>query len=110
MVAGTAIGAFGTHLYQRGRFDNKAITTAESASMMAASAIAKIDLLGRELNEHRIHDAAMFARLETLATEGRNAITGAENRLSKSLDDFSAELKAMGHRVDRLLEGARFTG
>lgn len=103
-AACVAAGATGRHIYGWINHESTVAARANSAEGLATAAIAKLEMFGRELSDHRVEDAKQFARLETMTTEASRAQLAAETRMTNAIQEVSRELRAMGSRIDRFLE------
>jgi hypothetical protein len=84
------------------------ITLAQSASngaeAAAGAALGKCELLGTDFHNHRVDTAARVAEINAKADNAAAAITHAEHRLAKAMDDFGGRLDKVVERLDRMLE------
>jgi hypothetical protein len=109
-----AVGAGGRAVFDR--FLGRAITDtnvitkikeahalADSAYMLAQTAIGKSDLYQRELQEHRVEDARAFAKLEAYASANSHAIADAENRITEAMNNIATQIGGITRRIDDLM-------
>lgn len=68
---------------------------AKTAELMSTSAVAKIDLLVREINESKVETISRISGLEATARTTTASLAQAETRLAKSIED-------MGDKLDNL--------
>jgi hypothetical protein len=80
-----------------------AIERAKNADLLASSAFAKSELLGREMNDSRIEAAAKIAALEAMAQATSRSLVQAETRLAKSIDDLGEKMDHLGDTIFRTL-------
>ena len=70
---------------------------AKSANLMATTAVAKIDIVVREINDNRVDMASRISGLEATTRTTTASLAQAETRLAKSIED-------MGEKIDHLSE------
>ena len=95
----TAVGAFIVFWMMIG----KRLATGEAAYDAAISAEKKADVLGQQLNDHRVKTASDVSELRTIASETAKTLTSAEMRLVKSIDDLGARFDHFTDRLDSVL-------
>jgi hypothetical protein len=76
---------------------------AKNADLIASTAVAKCELLGREMNDSRIEAAAKIAALEAMAQATSRSLVQAETRLAKSIDDLGEKMDHLGDTIIRTL-------
>lgn len=84
--------------------DNKAQTAedrAKGADLLAATALAKYEIVNTELNAHKVQTAAKVATLEATMEATARSLIQAETRLVKSLEDMQ---KSMDHLSDTIIK------
>src|SRR3954451_3530940 len=94
--AGGSVIAIVTFWMNRGKAEADALTRADGAHSVAATALAKSDLVAAQLAEARIEFARDYASHRDLAA--------AEVRYAASLDSLRTELRGMNERLDRIIE------
>jgi hypothetical protein len=95
-LAFSLIGAAVYHVYRRGSYDTKTMVRSETAESVANVAIAKIELMGVQLHDHEVKDAAAFAELRALVTSSISMQSSIENRFAKAIEDLSKSLADLG--------------
>jgi hypothetical protein len=106
----TAIGSFGTWLWNRG---GRAALLAQSVKASADELKAAnertdkvqvaYDKLLEELHNHMLADAASFAKLEQIAATAANATIAAEARLTGAMEKLGDRIDKMSDRFDVLM-------
>lgn len=99
IAAGGSIIAIVTFWMNRGKAEAEASAKADAAVGTANVALAKAELVSRQLAEARIEFARDYASHKDLAA--------AEMRYATALDSLRTELRGMNERLDRIIE--RFT-
>jgi len=102
--------SFGTWLFTRG---GKAAVSQERAKMLQeqvtkgetreAKLDASYDELLERLHKHEMADVGAFTRLEALATQAASAATGAEVRLTKSMENLAVRFDALADNLNRFM-------
>ncbi len=86
--------------------ENKAVQAAEdtkSASNMASVALAKIELLARDINEQRVETTSRISSLDAVTRSTSSTLVQAETRLAKSIEDIGRKLDNLGETVIRAI-------
>jgi hypothetical protein len=107
-VGSTAIGALARHLYGWATRDSSVASMAQTAQATAALAVAKIELLQREVTAEQIKNAGLFSEIKAMASSAMQGQLAAEGRMTRAIEDVGREVKGMSDRIDRVLETSRF--
>ena len=101
------IGAIGKLIYDRAFADSNA----RDASIQAAGAIGRVNMLANEFSEHRVENARDIAELRTnvASAERRQAdadrrLVEAEHRIASAIEDVSKQVSGVNDRLNRMLE------
>jgi hypothetical protein len=103
-VTSTAIGVFGRHFYGWATREGSIASQSQNALALATAAIAKVELLTREVADRGERYASQFARVEAAASGAVQAQLAAEGRMTRAIEDVGREVKGMSDRIDRVLE------
>lgn len=93
-----ALIAIAVFWMNRGKAEAEAKAAAFNAQTVASTAIAKCELLSRELAEARVEFARDYVSNKDLAA--------AEIRFANAVDDLRGELRGLNRRLDRVLDRA----
>jgi len=85
----------------RGRDEKETAAKADTAHMIATTALAKAEMATAALTDARIEFAREYASTNDLAA--------AENRITSSMDNMHREFVRLTERLDRIIEGFKKT-
>ena len=74
-----------------------------SADTLASAAIAKCELITREMNGYRVEQTAQIAALQAVSEATTKSLTQAEIRLAKSIDDLGEKMDHLGDTIIKTL-------
>jgi hypothetical protein len=87
------------------------LTTAEvkaaAAETLAARLEQKHDAVLSALGDYRVAMEVKIAVIKTLAETNTSALTAAENRFAKALEDLRESFRQLTERMDRMLEAQK---
>lgn len=75
----------------------------KSADTIANAAIAKCELMMREVNNNRVEQSAKIAALEAVSDATTKSLAQAELRLAKSIDDLGEKMDHLGDTIIKTL-------
>ena len=101
-ASGALIGVFKFWIEQ-GRYQERT----EHAITLATTATGKYDAIVREFSDYRVSLEVKIAVVKTLGEANTSALSSAENRLAKAMEEVRDQLGHFNERVDRLLEQQR---
>lgn len=104
IIAGGSIVAVITFWMNLGSRLTSAEVRSEAAQVVAAAAMSKCEMLNQAIGDYRVAMAKEIAIVKTLSEVNTSALTAAENRLAKAMEDVGDRLDHFNDRVDRLLE------
>jgi len=76
----------------------------EHAINLASAAVGKYETIIREFADYRVALEVKIAVVKTLGEANTSALSSAEHRLAKAMEDVRDQLGHFNERIDRLLE------
>lgn len=104
ILAGGSIIAIITFWMNLGSRLTTAELKAQAAETLAREASAKYEAISHEYANYRVGLEVKIAIVKTLAEANTTALTAAENRMAKAIEDVVDRLDGFNSRVDKLLD------